>query len=176
MKRLLAIFVGIVLLALFLATVILWPLSYWKGWQWRGPTRVFTTGAGVLQLDLYVGIGPYTWGPDAAPQKLVSPPPLMWRPYSGGSWAGFQWREFHVVEEVMSVGPPPGITTRTLTRWQAPYWALAVLNATLLAGWWFLWMAPARRARRWAKEGRCPRCGYDLRATPARCPECGTAR
>jgi hypothetical protein len=30
-----------------------------------------------------------------------------------------------------------------------------------------------RRRRRAA--GRCPTCGYDLRATPGRCPECGTA-
>jgi hypothetical protein len=32
----------------------------------------------------------------------------------------------------------------------------------------------ARRMRRRA-AGRCPACGYDLRATPGRCPECGTA-
>jgi hypothetical protein len=51
------------------------------------------------------------------------------------------------------------------------YWLLA-----LLAG-----IVPARRAfaalrrRRWLAGQRCLSCGYDLRATPRRCPECGAA-
>jgi hypothetical protein len=52
-----------------------------------------------------------------------------------------------------------------------PHWLLAAVFA-LPPGRWC-----ARRFRRkvLARENLCSTCGYDLRATPDRCPECGTA-
>jgi hypothetical protein len=49
----------------------------------------------------------------------------------------------------------------------APTLALSILPARLLRF--------AFRGRRLRRQGRCPVCGYDLRATPGRCPECGSA-
>ena len=52
-----------------------------------------------------------------------------------------------------------------------PYWAPCAAFAVLPAAWGIRWM----RGRRRFGPGLCPRCGYDLRATPEKCPECGRA-
>ena len=56
-----------------------------------------------------------------------------------------------------------------------PYWvALGVCSALPLSHA-ATKLAAARRRRRLRARVRCPDCGYDLRATPGRCPECGGA-
>jgi hypothetical protein len=50
-----------------------------------------------------------------------------------------------------------------------PHWALVVPLAVPP----LLWARGRLRRRRWARQGRCRHCGYDLRGSPERCPECG---
>lgn len=51
----------------------------------------------------------------------------------------------------------------------APLWALMILAGTLPATWLALmWRRKVR-----TRQGRCGTCGYDLRASADRCPECG---
>ena len=48
-----------------------------------------------------------------------------------------------------------------------------VLVVVLTAAGPLWWLARARRQRRRNRDGLCRACGYDIRATPGRCPECG---
>jgi hypothetical protein len=57
--------------------------------------------------------------------------------------------------------------------WDAngPRFFVGIFGAYPIALLWAIVWLIARRKRR--EPGRCPGCGYDLRASPERCPECG---
>ena len=71
--------------------------------------------------------------------------------------AGFGWYRWR-----------PASHASHFARLVVPLWAVTVVTAALPA----FRVARALRGRR---PGVCAACGYDLRATPGRCPECGTA-
>jgi hypothetical protein len=91
-----------------------------------------------------------------------------------GSFWGFYWKlDPPALETRAAAADPtfdPGWNTarsRKL-RLAIPWWFLAALSAVL----------PTLSLRRYLRKmlhhpGTCPQCGYDLRASPTRCPECG---
>jgi hypothetical protein len=50
-----------------------------------------------------------------------------------------------------------------------PFGWIALPLAAASAWWIVSW----RRRRQWRQPGRCRHCGYDLRGSTGRCPECG---
>ena len=65
----------------------------------------------------------------------------------------------------------PGLDPVRMTYVTLPTWSVVIVFALLPIAILLRWLWPQRRRI----TGRCAACGYDLRATPDRCPECGAA-
>jgi hypothetical protein len=121
--------------------------------------------------EMLIGSG-YASDDVTAPQSVHSTNPVLslgqviWlfiigdRMSTGGAFAGFGYlRQTDAMQ-----GEHAGIAI------VLPYWAVAFASSALPAVWL---LARLRKQRRTAFQ-LCPHCRYDLRATPDRCPECGT--
>jgi hypothetical protein len=110
--------------------------------------------------------------------QLVNPRQNSWPlPYPVTNAAGFAFGTSQVVSVLQSwtgsyASPVPGMISR-FHFVAAPAWFLLLTTAILPASRYSS-LRRQRRAQRLLQSGRCPTCGYDLRATPDRCPECGT--
>ena len=62
---------------------------------------------------------------------------------------------------------PPQMAKGGYRQWLAPVWFICLLTGVLPA-----WRSRVLFRKRYP-FGHCPKCGYDLRATPEQCPECG---
>jgi hypothetical protein len=58
--------------------------------------------------------------------------------------------------------------------WEIPGYLILWLAFVIPLPWVAIRYGSWKRSKMLAKRGLCPVCRYDLRATPDRCPECGT--
>jgi hypothetical protein len=183
-RRLFTFFSALSLL-LCVAVCALWVRSYWRvdqvhrrndwaeGLVWVHVDLVCTSEQGFLVINYYAARQTLTQPQigDRAEAVASAPGEPIWtsgRPSAtvggtkeaGGSPFYFSWT---------GGGPPQGSLQAWVRILVAPHVAVATVLAVapsvcLLRGW---------RRLRYTRAGRCPSCGYDLRATPERCPECG---
>jgi len=154
-------------LVLLVATAVMWVRSYWisDSWEWVSHyrTRFIAISGGRVLLQVnhgasaaqeFMAVDHYSYVKQANETAGVGRP---WR--YGGFWI-----------ENLSFAPSAARSAwLPYTDYVVPLYAV-VLVSLILPG-----MAVRRvlRERKRKRVGLCPTCGYDLRASPQRCPECG---
>jgi hypothetical protein len=172
--------VGVSLL-LCLVTMSLWVRSYWKTEWWsRFPYDVRTheygqgwvhSGRGrtalilwsfkiddglVRQMEARAAKGDFSGRWLRSNLLLTWPERQHW------------WERIVFVQVKKNVRSGWGVGSGVMVI--VPYWVLVLVSAIGPGVWGIKWW---ERRRRFG-EGRCQKCGYDVRASPERCPECGT--
>jgi hypothetical protein len=165
MKRQLFTFCSAASLLLCAAVCVLWVLSF------RRVVRVLRVGSGGA-ASCFVFHGCVKLHRQSGPIAITN---LYQQGHSPGDWIWeyepinfpnrLGWRGVLLPQVFVDSGGSGGIVNRILF---VPLWIPAVLAA---------WLPARSLLRRWRSvpHGHCPACGYDLRATPERCPECGAA-
>ena len=163
---------GVTALSLLLcvATATLWVRSYWRAdrltvdWGLGEDFRVESMSGGIYLSRGHDSKPVFDHYIESAYWDLDSDPDV-WPRERNFDVPARRWR---------------GVTTFT-QRYKTSYVAKVVIVSD-----WLVFLAlgivpairlrellRARRSADWLRSGRCSRCGYDMRATPDRCPECG---
>lgn len=196
MKRMLRIFlntVALVSLVLVVATAVLWVRSDFVsdtvGYEtaYSGERRFRSLSASQMNGYVFLAIDTITldtpggfemclhdWPRNLGLTHASHPvdPTVVPQGYKGHF--GFEMRTDQWTHHALQIHPlrqDHGYLHGVRTSIVFSHARLAELLAIAPALWGFGWWRRRRSAR--AAQGRCRSCGYDLRATPERCPECG---
>jgi hypothetical protein len=164
----------------WIGVVVLWVRSGWyqDSFGYEGPNRADGWQRGAY-VDSSNGILSCEWW--IRQNSLDYTPPVVgwayghWHTGSAIWWsAGFTFnaRTYNPAPTGRSDGRP-SMLVGYVHEAAVPHW-FAVVALSIPPIIWFVRRARLRRIERLAAAGRCVACGYDLRATPDRCPECGS--
>jgi len=167
-------------LLLCLSTCVVWARSFWLtdrvGWSNQRGSRVLQSARGRVMVQMLLAdwsnypsqfhglqyqrdlpSGAFNWLRFLSPEQGMT-----WREWEAGGFAWYECRNRatgngHLIAVV-------------------PFWFIAATTALPPALWILLsWRARFRDKQR-MDLGLCLTCGYDLRASSERCPECGSVR
>ena len=142
-------------LLLSLAAAAVWGRSYFRrdvvSTQWgRRTVNLFSDcGSCVVFVQLYPVDYGHSWGWEAAPVERDAATVAK----------GLTGFEVTTRSPLWRTNPPLHVVV--------PHWTVPAVFGVLPV------TVHMFRRRRRHRAGLCPSCGYDLRATPGRCPECG---
>jgi hypothetical protein len=149
-------------------------LSHWPG------RRQFQWTTGGVEFD--------SLNPNAI--DTLQGPDLPWNDWPTLPATNWNWRRFSVNREDDFITVPtsidhpwrnwdfggiamPVVKVKT-TIASAPVWSLPLAFTVFLAGTMVPFVRHRLQKRRRRLRGLCVQCGYDLRQSPGRCPECGS--
>jgi hypothetical protein len=168
-RRLLNLLAALSLL-MYAAVCALWVGSYSTAQfvGWSDPSRFL----GALSMHGLVRLEHGTYPNDEQGWSHVSYPtpasePGLWGEVRARDRRGGWLRRLGIATARTSYHADGKQVRRAL---YVPHWLLAALLLVAPLGR----LRGTLRSRRRRRAGLCARCGYDLRATPDRCPECGT--
>ena len=186
MTRRLLNFVASLSLVLSAAALLLWVRSYWWGdnfnvarWTTDGSiihqraVHLVSGKGGVCLLTAFLQFAPSESYDEVVtdgwprPFHIPSEPNKYAGNYNFASWRDSGGRV--LLGFGYDTRPTNGIGAASIHALIVP-WPVVILAVGLPALWYH--RSVRRRALR-LRRSQCVRCGYDLRGTPGRCPECG---